>query len=73
LHTRSQLAAGKPVTLREGVRRVVAGNPGLMTGPGTNTYLLGDREIAVIDPGPNDARHLEAILAAAGGAPFVGW
>jgi len=44
---------------------VVAGNPGLMTGPGTNTYLLGEREIAVVDPGPNDARHLEAILAAA--------
>ncbi len=37
-----------------------------MTGPGTNTYLLGEREIAVIDPGPDDARHLESILAAAG-------
>jgi glyoxylase-like metal-dependent hydrolase (beta-lactamase superfamily II) len=48
------------------VRRVVAGNAGLMTGPGTNTYLLGEREIAVIDPGPDDARHLESILAAAG-------
>jgi glyoxylase-like metal-dependent hydrolase (beta-lactamase superfamily II) len=56
--------------LRLGVRRVVAGNPGLMTGPGTNTYLLGEREIAVVDPGPSDTRHLEAILAAAGGAPI---
>jgi glyoxylase-like metal-dependent hydrolase (beta-lactamase superfamily II) len=38
-----------------------------MTGPGTNTYLLGDKEIAVVDPGPDDAGHLESILSAAGG------
>jgi glyoxylase-like metal-dependent hydrolase (beta-lactamase superfamily II) len=44
----------------------VAGNAGMMTGPGTNTYLLGEREIAVVDPGPDDVRHLDAILAAAG-------
>jgi glyoxylase-like metal-dependent hydrolase (beta-lactamase superfamily II) len=47
------------------VRRIVAGNAGLMTGPGTNTYLLGVREIAVLDPGPADARHLQVILSAA--------
>jgi len=39
-----------------------------MTGPGTNTYLLGLREVTVLDPGPDDGRHLEAILAAAGRA-----
>jgi glyoxylase-like metal-dependent hydrolase (beta-lactamase superfamily II) len=50
------------------VRRIVAGNAGLMTGPGTNTYLLGEREITVIDPGPDDPSHLESILAAAGSA-----
>ncbi len=44
----------------------MAGNAGMMTGPGTNTYLLGEDEVAVVDPGPADARHLEAILAAAG-------
>jgi glyoxylase-like metal-dependent hydrolase (beta-lactamase superfamily II) len=66
LHARSQLTPGKPITLAQGVRRIVAGNAGMMTGPGTNTYLLGEREIAVIDPGPDDARHLESILAAAG-------
>jgi glyoxylase-like metal-dependent hydrolase (beta-lactamase superfamily II) len=48
----------------------VAGNAGMMTGPGTNTYLLGEREIAVVDPGPDDALHLDAILAAAGEAPI---
>jgi len=50
------------------VRRIVAGNAGMMTGPGTNTYLLGAREVAVLDPGPADLVHLEAILAAADGA-----
>jgi glyoxylase-like metal-dependent hydrolase (beta-lactamase superfamily II) len=38
-----------------------------MTGPGTNTYLLGLREITVLDPGPNDPRHLAAIMNAADG------
>jgi len=63
---RSQLVAEKCVSLGPGVRRIVAGNAGLMTGPGTNTYLFGIRDVAVLDPGPDDARHLEAILAAAG-------
>jgi glyoxylase-like metal-dependent hydrolase (beta-lactamase superfamily II) len=65
---RSELSPGKCVLLATGVRRIVAGNAGLMTGPGTNTYLLGTREIAVLDPGPDDAQHLRAILAAAEGA-----
>ncbi|MBK6510645.1 MAG: MBL fold metallo-hydrolase [Haliea sp.] len=37
-----------------------------MTGPGTNTYLLGDNEVAVLDPGPAIPAHIDAILAAAG-------
>jgi glyoxylase-like metal-dependent hydrolase (beta-lactamase superfamily II) len=62
------------VTLQDGeglqagiraVRRIVAPNAGLMTGPGTNTYLLGIREVAVLDPGPDDDAHLDAILGAA--------
>jgi glyoxylase-like metal-dependent hydrolase (beta-lactamase superfamily II) len=48
------------------VRRIVAPNPGLMTGPGTNTYLVGIDEIAVIDPGPDSAEHLDAISGCGG-------
>lgn len=58
---------GVVTQLAPGVRRVVAPNPGMMTGPGTNTYLLGDAQIAVIDPGPFVAAHIEAIQAAAPG------
>jgi len=62
------IAPGRCVPVGQGVRRIVAGNAGLMTGPGTNTYLIGQREVAVLDPGPDDVRHLEAILDAAGTA-----
>jgi glyoxylase-like metal-dependent hydrolase (beta-lactamase superfamily II) len=59
------------VTLAPGVRRILAPNPGMMTGSGTNTYLLGDGEVAVLDPGPDESGHLEAILAEAG--PRIRW
>ena len=49
------------------VRRITAPNPGVMTGSGTNTYLVGSEEIAVIDPGPEIDSHIEAILAAGSG------
>lgn len=48
--------------LAPGVRRIVAPNPSMMTGPGTNTYLFGRDEIAVLDPGPRIDRHLDAIV-----------
>jgi glyoxylase-like metal-dependent hydrolase (beta-lactamase superfamily II) len=46
------------------LRRILAPNPSLMTGEGTNTYLVGEREIAVVDPGPDLPKHVAAILAA---------
>ncbi|WP_092066781.1 MBL fold metallo-hydrolase [Poseidonocella pacifica] len=53
---------GQVVTLREDLRLILAPNPSPMTFRGTNTYLLGSTELAVIDPGPDDPRHLDAIL-----------
>jgi glyoxylase-like metal-dependent hydrolase (beta-lactamase superfamily II) len=53
------------------VRRVLAPNPGPFTGPGTNTWLLGDgRVMVVIDPGPDDEAHLAAVERALGGSPL---
>jgi glyoxylase-like metal-dependent hydrolase (beta-lactamase superfamily II) len=51
-----------PVTLSPGLQRLRASNPSPLTCTGTNTYLLGEREIAVIDPGPDLDTHLAAIL-----------
>ncbi len=64
------LIAGEAVRLSARVQRVLAPNPSIMTGAGTNTYLVGTTELAVIDPGPDDPSHLHAILAAAGGRPI---
>lgn len=49
------------------VRVIRAPNPSAMTGPGTNSFLIGDREVAVIDPGPDDPGHIQAILDTAEG------
>ncbi|WP_083101152.1 MBL fold metallo-hydrolase [Pseudophaeobacter leonis] len=55
---------GHPEQLEPGVRRLLAPNPSPMTYRGTNTYLVGTTQLAVIDPGPDLPAHLEAILAA---------
>ncbi|WP_050927839.1 MBL fold metallo-hydrolase [Aestuariivita boseongensis] len=57
---------GQPVTLSDSLRRIVAPNPSPMTYRGTNTYLVGTRDLAVIDPGPDMPAHLQAILDAVG-------
>ena len=49
------------------VRRVLAPNPSPFTYTGTQTYLVGHGDVAVIDPGPDDPAHVDAILAAAAG------
>lgn len=62
---------GIPFRLNSRVRRLVAPNPGVMTGAGTNTYLLGNNEVAVLDPGPAIPEHIDAILEA--GAGKIRW
>lgn len=68
-HGSYELRPGVPVRLSERVIRVTANNGSVMTGPGTNTYLLRgtDNAWTVIDPGPDDPVHVEAVLAAAPG------
>ena len=53
--------------LSDRVRRIVAPNPGAMTGPGTNTYLIGRDAVTVLDPGPAIDAHVDAILDAGDG------
>ncbi len=64
------ILSGVPVRLSPRVIRVTAPNPSVMTGPGTNSYLVGGGDAnawAVIDPGPDIDAHLDALLAAAPG------
>ncbi|MGJ8545447.1 MAG: MBL fold metallo-hydrolase [Sulfitobacter sp.] len=59
---------GEAEILAPGLRRIVAPNPSPMTYRGTNSYLLGGDSLAVIDPGPDDSAHLEALLRGIGAA-----
>lgn len=59
---------GIALSVLPGIRRIVANNPSLMTYHGTNTYLIeSDEGFIVLDPGPEDAGHLDDIIAATGG------
>ena len=59
----------QPAALLNNLQRLTAPNPGVMTGPGTNSYLVGDPRTGYIciDPGPADAQHLHRLWQAAGG------
>ena len=59
----------QPVLLLKNLQRLTAPNPGVMTGPGTNSYIVGDPDTGyiVIDPGPEDPEHQERLWRAANG------
>ena len=61
----------QPEQLEPGIARVLARNPSPFTFTGTQTYLLGKSEVAVIDPGPADPVHVDAIVSAVAGRPTV--
>ena len=67
LPTSGDWQSSRPVPLLRNVLRLTAPNPGVMTGPGTNSYLVGDAStgFTVIDPGPADADHLQRLWQAA--------
>ena len=60
------IVPGEVVEIAPDVRRITAPNPGVMTGPGTNSYILGDDDLMLIDPGPEIDSHRDALLAAVG-------
>ncbi|MBI4203668.1 MAG: MBL fold metallo-hydrolase [Betaproteobacteria bacterium] len=61
------IVPGVVVRVNDLVARVTAPNPGVMTGPGTNSYLIGHDEVALIDPGPESDAHCAVLLQAVGG------
>ncbi len=69
--TSYDLVSGVAKRLDRNVTRIIAPNPGVMTGPGTNSYLVGGDAVALIDPGPAIDSHIEALLAA--GAGKIKW
>lgn len=58
---------GRSVPVAPGVRRVTAPNAGPFTFSGTNSYIVGSGQVAVIDPGPADESHFEALMSATTG------
>jgi glyoxylase-like metal-dependent hydrolase (beta-lactamase superfamily II) len=69
--TTMQFAYAEPRELAPGVVRIVANNPSPFTFKGTNTYILGTDKLALIDPGPFDRAHLDAILETIGKRPLT--
>ena len=49
------------------VTKITAPNPGIFTGGGTNTYLIGREDVTLVDPGPNISEHIDEIIRAADG------
>ena len=62
----ANIVPGTVVRINDLVVRVTAPNPGVMTGPGTNSYIIGRGELALIDPGPESDPHRDVLLQAVG-------
>lgn len=67
----SELPVGRVVEVEPLVRRVLAANPGPFTYTGTQTYIVGHGEVAVIDPGPDEPDHVAALIDAVAGEKVV--
>lgn len=65
--TESEHQAARLTVLADGLRRLTAPNPSPMTGPGTNSYIVGHGPYAIIDPGVDDEPHLKALIDACAG------
>ena len=63
----ADIVVGQTIKLTEGVCRITAPNAGAMTGPGTNSYILGKKRLTLVDPGPLDDSHINVLLDATKG------
>jgi glyoxylase-like metal-dependent hydrolase (beta-lactamase superfamily II) len=66
----SALPTGQSLRLSDRVHRVLAPNPSAFTYTGTQSYVVGVSDVAVIDPGPNEPAHIDALIAAIAGRPL---
>src|SRR3569833_1265591 len=71
LNTRFEPQTGQLVEVAAGIGRVTAPNSGPYTFTGTNSFIIGTERVAVLDPGPDDPRHLAALRAAIAGRPVL--
>jgi glyoxylase-like metal-dependent hydrolase (beta-lactamase superfamily II) len=69
VNTRFDPQTGTPVEVLPGLLRVTAPNASPFTFTGTNSFIIGDERVAVVDPGPDDATHRAALIAAIAGRP----
>ncbi|WP_290632316.1 MBL fold metallo-hydrolase [Aquisalimonas sp.] len=65
--TEDQFTPGRLYRVTPRLARITAPNPGMMTGPGTNTWIVGDADRVVVDPGPDEEAHLQAVAEAGDG------
>src|SRR3954468_20525064 len=61
------LTPGQPDEVTPGVRRLLCNNPGPFTFKGTVSYIIGRGQVAIVDPGPDDPAHIDALLDAVRG------
>ena len=69
--SRTMPVPGEVVRLEPRVRRITQDNPSMFTAAGTNTHLIGERKVFILDPGPESDAHFERIVAAVGDAPVT--
>ena len=69
---RAKAVYGVPISVANGIDVLLADNSKDYTGPGTNTYIVGDEDVWIIDPGPDDDEHVAVVADAVAGRPVAG-